>query len=162
MAPRLKAAVNRDDCEEFLWPLCPRHKQNLPRHLKICPSKISVNSKLNPICAGYCALCLSCLLKICCPFSAQLAICGAQHLLTLTDFKCLANIPVWLWRKQKLCFYSTPSSEGDESIRGNSVCKHRKSSNFNFLSNIYRHTCYCLSSLNSINSVNSVNSISSV
>ena len=112
-----------------------------------------MNLKLNPICAGYCALCLSCLLKICCPFSAQLAICGAQHLLTLTDFKCLANIPVWLWRKQKLCFYSTPSSEGVESIRGNSVCKHRKSSNFNFLSNIYRHTCYCLSSLKRIREI---------
>ena len=125
--------------------LCPRHKQNLLRRLKICRSKISVNSKLSPICAGYCALCLSCLLKICCPFSAQPTICGAQHLLALTEYKCLANTPVWLWRKQKLCFHSTPST------RGNSVCKHRRSSHsdniaLTFPSNIYKHTCYCLSS----------------
>ena len=92
-------------------------------------SKISVNLKLNPICAGHCALCLSCPLKICRPFSGQLTICGAQHLLALTEYKCLANIPVWLRRKQKLClFYSTPPSEGVESTRGNSVCKHRRSS----------------------------------
>ena len=129
MAPRIKAAVIRDDCKEFLWPLCPRHKQNLPRRLKICTSKkISVKSKLNPVCTGYCALCLSCLLKICCPFSGQLTICGAQHLLALTEYKCLANIPVWLWRKQKLFFHSTPSSEGVKSTRGNSACKHRRSS----------------------------------
>ena len=62
----------------------------------------------------------------------------------VTECKCLANIPVWLWRKQKLCFHST---------RRNSVCKHRRSSHSNdivldFPSNIYlyRHTCYCLSS----------------
>ena len=127
--------------------LCPRHKQNL------LSEKISVNSKLNPICAGYGALCLSCLLKICCPFSAQPTICGAQHLFALTEYKCLANIPVWLWRKQKLCFHSTPSSEVVKSTRGNSVCKHRRSSHSNnsvltFPSNINRHTCYCLSSEN--------------
>ena len=40
---------------------------------------------------------------------------GTTSLLALTECKCLANIPVWLWRKQKLCFHSTPSSEGVES-----------------------------------------------
>ena len=94
---------------------------------------------------------------------------GTTSLLALTEYKCLANIPVWLWRKQKLCFHSTPSSEGVVSTRGNSACKHRRSSSsqqskgyhpspnillrnpsahsnnsvLTFPRNIYRHTCYC-------------------
>ena len=113
MAPRLKAAVNRDECKEFLWPLPLSSSQTKPPQAsqnmyKQNISELEIESDLPRI---LCTMSLlPCLLKICCPFSAQPTICGAQHLLALTEYKCLANTPVWLWRKQKLCFHSTPSS----------------------------------------------------